>query len=68
MDGAFIRVSTLNHISCLPKPILHNIQSSSSGQNKIMSEITAHTLLLQNCNKTCKSMSISVVVVQIKHR
>jgi len=32
-------------------PILHNIQSSSSGQNNIItSEIATSPLLLQNCN------------------
>jgi len=54
---------TQNHLSCLTMPILHNSQSSSSGKNKIIaSEITANPLWLHNCNKTCKSISISVVV------
>jgi len=36
--------------------ILHNIQSSSSGQNNnITSEVAANPLLIQNCNKTCKA-------------
>ena len=49
--------------------ILDNIQSSSNGQyNIITSEITTNPLLLlQNRNYTCKSMSISVVVL-IKYR
>jgi len=50
-------------------PILHNIQSSNSGQNKIITcEIATNPLLLQNCNYTCKSMSISIAVVSIKYR
>jgi len=50
-------------------PILHNILSSSSGQNNIiMSEIAINPLLLQNCNYTCKSISIYVVVVSVKYR
>jgi len=33
-----------------------------------MSKIAANPLLLQNCNKTCKSISISAVVVSVKYR
>jgi len=48
---------------------LHNIQLSSSGQkNIIMSEIATNPLFLQNCNWTCKNISIFVVLVSIKYR
>jgi len=47
--------------------ILHNIQSSSSGQNNIMSEIAIDPLLSQICNQTCETISISVVVISLRY-
>jgi len=38
------------------------------GKATFASEIAANPSLLQNCKYTCKSMSISLVVVSIKHR
>jgi len=48
MDSAFTKTSTVRpHFS----PTLHNIQSSSSGQNNIItSDIATSQLSLQNCN------------------
>jgi len=49
MDGAFTKPNTAR-LHFLPTTILHNIQSSSGGQNKIItSEIIANPLLLHKC-------------------
>jgi len=49
MNRAFIKAR--DHVSCVTTHSLHNIQSSSSGQNSIITtEVATNPLLLQNCN------------------
>jgi len=51
VDSAFTKTSTVRPHFSPATPILHNIQSSCSGQNNIItSEIATNPLLLQNCN------------------
>jgi len=50
MDLAFTKTSTVRPHFSPTTPILHNIQSSSSGQSNIVASETATSpLLLQNC-------------------
>jgi len=50
-NGLSIYQILYDHVSCLTMPILHTIQSSSSGQNSIITpEVATYPLLLQNCN------------------
>jgi len=51
MDLAFTKTSTVRSHFSPTTPILHNIQSFSSGRNNsITSEIATSPILLQNCN------------------
>ena len=68
MDWVFINISTVRPHFSPTMPILHNIQSCSSGQNNIMSEIAINPLLSQICNQTCETISISVVVISVRYQ
>jgi len=53
MDRSFTKPSTVKttFLALHAYPALHNIQSSSSGQNTIITwEIATNPLLLPNCN------------------
>ena len=68
MDWAFTKPDTVRPRFLPYHPVPHNIQSSNSGEsNMIRSEIVANPFLSHNFNKTCKRLSISVVV-SIKYR